>query len=100
MNAYNAGQYPPGIPVPKVPPVEDSWTHGWLAYDDPGYVKGVVLGAAVTYLLTNPKVQRALIKGAVGLWATLLGGFEEVKEQIEDVKSEMSMKNDDSKPTE
>lgn len=73
-----------------------SWTQGWLAFNDPGYVKGLVLGAAAAYVLTNPKVQRALVKGAVTLWSSLQGGFEEVKEQIQDIKSEMSMKSDEA----
>lgn len=73
-----------------------SWTQGWLAFNDPGYVKGLVLGAATAYVLTNPKVQRALVKGAVTLWSSLQGGFEEVKEQIQDIKSEMSMKSDEA----
>lgn len=73
-----------------------SWTQGWLAFNDPGYVKGLVLGAAAAYVLTNPKVQRALVKGAVTLWSSLQGGFEEVKEQIQDIKSEMSMKPDEA----
>lgn len=75
---------------------QSSWTQGWLAFNDPGYVKGLVLGAAAAYVLTNPKVQRALVKGAVTLWSSLQGGFEEVKEQIQDIKSEMSMKSDEA----
>lgn len=77
-------------------PPASSWTTGWLSFNDPGYLKGLVLGAAVTYVLTNPKVQRALVKGAVTLFSAVQGGFEEVKEQIQDIKSEMSMKSDDS----
>lgn len=74
-----------------------SWTQGWFAFNDPGYIKGLVVGAAVTYVLTNPKVQRALVKGAVSLWASVQGGFEELKEQVQDIKSEMSMKSDEPK---
>ena len=60
----------------------------------PGYAKGLLLGAAATYLLTNPKVQKAVVKGAVALWSSVQGSVEEVKEQIEDIKAEMSMKSD------
>lgn len=74
-------------PVPATP-----WTQGWFAVTDPGYIKGLLLGAAVTYLLTNPKVQRAMVKGAVTLWTSVQGSVEEVKEQIQDIKAEMSMK--------
>jgi hypothetical protein len=75
---------------------QTSWTQGWLAFNDPGYVKGLILGAGLTYLLTNPKVQKAVVKGAVTLWTSIQGGMEEVKEQIQDIKAEMSMKADDA----
>ena len=77
----------------KTPSAFSSWTHGWFAFDDSDYVKGLLVGAAAAYVLTNPKIQRALVKGAVNLWTSVQGGVEEVKEQIQDIKSEMSMKN-------
>lgn len=73
-------------------PQQSSWTQGWFAFQDPDYIKGLVLGAGLTYLLTNPTMQKALVKGAVTLWTSVQGSLEEVKEQIQDIKSEMSMK--------
>jgi hypothetical protein len=104
MSTYN-GQYPyyQGYQAPtgtQYPADGSSWTNsltqGWFAFSDPGYIKGLVLGAGLTFVLTNPKVQRALVKGAVSLWSSVQGGIEEVKEQIQDIKSEMSMKSDDA----
>ena len=98
--ATGSGQYaqtaPTGYPTPQAyaPVPQTSWTQGWLAFNDPGYIKWLLLGAAATYLLTNPKVQRAVVKGAVALWSSVQGSVEEVKEQIEDIKAEMSMKAD------
>lgn len=109
MSDYYNGQYPyrqdcplgmqPGSGWPQQGTgwPQDSWTHGWFALNEPGYVKGLILGAGLTYILTNPKVQRAMVKGAVALWTSVQGGFEEVKEQIQDIKSEMSMKKDEPK---
>ena len=104
--AYPQGQ-PVAYPAPQAAypqaayaqtaPAEPSWSQGWLAYDDPGYIKGLLLGAGLAYLVTNPKVQRTVVKGAVTLWSTVQGGFEEVKEQIMDIKSEMGMSVDDAK---
>lgn len=88
-------QYQDPASAPYAP--AGSLTHGWLAVNDPGYVKGLVLGAALTFLLTNPKVQKAVVKGAVTLWSTVQGGVEEVKEQIQDIKAEMSQKKDEPK---
>lgn len=80
-------------------PPQNSLTGGWFAVTDPGYVKGFVLGAGLAYLLTNPKVQRALVKGAVSIWTSVQGGFEEVKEQIQDIKCEMSVQHDEPEST-
>ncbi|MEF3696815.1 YtxH domain-containing protein [Desulfolutivibrio sp.] len=78
-------------------PAAGALTQGWFAVSDPGYIKGALLGAGLTYILTNQKVQRALVKGVVTVWTAVQGGIEEVKEQIHDVKAEMSMKGDADK---
>ncbi|MBT3070647.1 hypothetical protein KKP04_07185 [Rhodomicrobium sp. Az07] len=52
-------------------------------------VKGVVIGAGLTYLLTNETVQKNLIGAAVKLWSTLQGGVEEVKERFRDAEAEI-----------
>ena len=62
----------------------------WVNVTDPGYLKGLALGAGVALLVTNPKVQQAVVSGAVKLWAAIQGGVEEIKEQIQDVKAELS----------
>jgi len=96
---YQAWQYQAQAPDYQygASPAQFSWTQGWLAFNDPGYVKGLLLGAAAVYLLTNPRVQRAVVKSAVAMWTTVQGGVEEVKEQIQDIKAEMSMKTDADK---
>lgn len=92
-----SGQYPHPAQSAYYPSPQTSWTQGWLAFNGSGYVKGLLLGAAATYLLTNPKVQKAVVKGAVALWTSVQGSVEEVKEQIQDIKAEMSMKTDADK---
>jgi hypothetical protein len=62
----------------------------WFNVTQPAYLKGLLLGAGVALVLTNPTVQKALVGGAVRVWAAVQGGIEEVKEQIEDVKAELS----------
>jgi hypothetical protein len=37
-------------------------------------------------------VRQAIISGAVKVWSAVQGGVEEVKEQIQDVKAELSYK--------
>lgn len=101
--ASGGGQYAQADPAAyaaqsgSFAPAPTSWTQGWFSVTDSGYIKGLLLGAAATYLLTNPKVQRAMVKGAVTLWSSVQGSVEEVKEQIQDIKAEMSMKTDADK---
>jgi len=64
----------------------------WVNFRNPSYLKGFVVGAGVALVLSNPAVQKALVTGVVKLWSTVQGGVEEVKEQIQDIKAEMSQK--------
>ena len=53
------------------------------------FLKGLMIGAAVTYLVTNEQVQRTAIKGIVKTWSLLQGGIEEVKERFGDAAAEL-----------
>jgi hypothetical protein len=53
------------------------------------FLKGLLIGAAAAYLLTNENVQRTAIKGAVKLWGGLQGGVEEIKERFHDAEAEL-----------
>jgi len=64
----------------------------WFNFRNSGYLKGFVIGAGAALVLTNPTVQKAVVAGAVKIWSTVQGGVEEVKEQIQDIKAEMSQK--------
>lgn len=53
------------------------------------FLKGLLIGAAATYLVTNESVQRAAIKGAVKAWTLMQGGAEELKERFQDAEAEL-----------
>jgi hypothetical protein len=53
------------------------------------FLRGLVMGAAATYILTNEKVQRSTIKGMVRVWSTWQGGVEELKERFQDAEAEL-----------
>lgn len=53
------------------------------------FLKGLLIGAAATYLLTNESVQRTMIKGAVKAWSFVRGGVEEIKERFHDAEAEL-----------
>ncbi|MGE4292147.1 MAG: YtxH domain-containing protein [Desulfovibrio sp.] len=91
-NQYGVAYAPSGAAAQSraVSPQPVTGLASWLNVTDPGYLKGLALGAGVALLVTNPKVQQAVVSGAVRLWAAIQGGVEEIKEQIQDVKAELS----------
>lgn len=52
------------------------------------FFRGLILGAAATYLLTNESAQKAIIKAGIKLYESVVGGIEEVKERIMDAQAE------------
>ncbi|MEQ8602100.1 MAG: hypothetical protein RIB45_02185 [Marivibrio sp.] len=53
------------------------------------FVTGALVGAAAAYMLSNPAVQDAAIKGAVKVWTVVQGGVEEMKERFRDAEAEL-----------
>ena len=49
-----------------------------------------MVAAGITFVATNPYVQQSLIRGTLKIWNFLQGSVEEIKEQVQDVKAEMS----------
>ena len=62
------------------------------------FLKGLLIGAAATYLLTNEQVQRTAIKGVVQAWSLLQGGLEEIKERFGDAQAELNHANQHPEP--
>lgn len=53
------------------------------------FIFGALIGAAAVYVLGDEELRGKLIKAGMGLYANLAGGFEEMKEQMADIKAEM-----------
>lgn len=53
------------------------------------FLKGLLIGGAAAYLLSNETVQRTAIRGAVRAWSLLQGGVEELKERFHDAEAEL-----------
>jgi hypothetical protein len=53
------------------------------------FLKGLLIGAAAAYLLTNETVQRTAIKGVVKAWSLVQGGVEELTERFHDAEAEI-----------
>ncbi|MDR1460059.1 MAG: YtxH domain-containing protein [Campylobacteraceae bacterium] len=52
------------------------------------FVVGALIGAAVTYVLTNEKASKVLLKTVAKGTNFLQAGFEELKERFEDARAE------------
>lgn len=61
-------------------------------------VKGLVVGAAAAYLLTNETAQRTILRTAVQVWTKLQGGFEEIKERLHDAEAEVAAASEPPAP--
>ncbi len=60
---------------------------GGLLRDD--FTRGMLIGAAATFLLTNPRLQGNAISLVVQLWHMLQGGFAEMKERFHDAEADL-----------
>ena len=54
------------------------------------FVKGVLIGAVATFILTNENAQRAIFKGFAKVSGLFEAGIEELKERYEDAKAEVN----------
>lgn len=64
-------------------------------------LRGLLIGGAAAYILTNENAQKAIIKTGVKLFETLAGGVEEFKEKIMDAKAELEAeKEEEAEPSE
>ena len=57
------------------------------------FVKGALIGAGVTFLLTNKTTQKAIFNGFSKGSELVQAGIEELKERMEDAKAQMEAKN-------
>ncbi len=58
------------------------------------FIKGALIGAGVTYLLTNENVQKAIMKTVARGVELFQSGIEEMKEKCEDAKAEIEAEKD------
>ena len=79
-------------PTPNTQPMHSS-QNGFLdgifsGSNGSDFLKGALIGAAATYILTNENAQRAIFKGFAKLSTLFECGLEELKERYEDAKAE------------
>lgn len=87
---------PPNAPPPHLQPQpqpqaqpQSPFSLAGLGLTDDAFVKGLLIGAGASFLLTNETVQKNLISTLVKLWAGVQGGAEEMKERFRDAEAEL-----------
>jgi hypothetical protein len=93
-NGYALPQYYAAQPGMQTQPVQQSYASGWLAFSQPVYVKGLIVGAGIALLASNSTVQRTVVAATVRVWESVSGGMEEIKEQVRDIRAESAMGDD------
>ncbi|MCP5277761.1 MAG: hypothetical protein H6935_05280 [Thiobacillus sp.] len=83
------GGYAQGMGYPMYATHYPRQSSSLLGFANDRFLKGLLIGAAAAYLLTNENVQRTAIKGAVKAWSLLQGGVEEMKERFHDAEAEI-----------
>ncbi|WP_040566740.1 hypothetical protein [Magnetospirillum molischianum] len=53
------------------------------------FLLGAAIGAAAAYVLSDEELRGKLIRSGVKLYSGLVGGLEEVKEQVADIQAEL-----------
>lgn len=95
MMEWQAAGWPGGIP----PQPRNAGLFGGLARILPRgrteqFLLGAAIGAAAAYVLSDDELRGKLIKSGLQLYTGLMGGLEEVKEQVADIQAEMAAEQD------
>ncbi|WP_332672924.1 hypothetical protein [Aromatoleum sp.] len=53
------------------------------------FLLGALVGAAAAYVLSDEELRGKLVKTGIKLYSNVVGGFEEMKEQVADLKAEV-----------
>lgn len=53
------------------------------------FLLGALVGAAAAYVLSDEELRGKLVKSGIRLYSNVVGSFEEMKEQVADLKAEV-----------
>ena len=53
------------------------------------FLVGVLIGAGATYVLSDEQLRRHIIRYALQTYGNIMGGLEELKEQVADIQAEI-----------
>jgi len=87
--AYRYGYYPHGAVPQATEPSAEGYSILGLDLSDGNFWKGALIGAALTLLVTNETVQRAIMMGVAKAYSAAEEGVGEIKEMFEDAQAEL-----------
>ncbi len=53
------------------------------------FLVGLLIGAGAAYVLSDEQLRRQIIRYAVQTYGNIVGGFEELREQVADIQAEI-----------
>lgn len=53
------------------------------------FLVGLLIGAGATYVLSDEQLRRQIIRYALQVYGDIVGGLEELKEQVADIQAEI-----------
>ena len=86
QNGLNINQNPYITQVPNQNIQNPTTNQNWSLING-DFVKGVLIGAVATYILTNKNAQENIFKGFEKVKTLVTAGVEELKERMEDAKA-------------
>jgi len=82
IQAQASDPFAPSSSAPEAP-------KAFMGLENGDFVKGALIGAAATFLLTNETAQKAIFKAFAKASSMMQIGVEELKERYEDAKAEL-----------
>ena len=93
-NAAGLGTGLGAAPGVGVPGMNNSFLHNLQGLvgsrNSEQFIVGALIGAAAVYVLGDEEMRAKLMKGMMKLYSGIAGGFEEMKEQMADLKAEVA----------
>ncbi|MFT3717442.1 hypothetical protein [Pseudorhodoferax sp.] len=79
--------------APQQPAADGGFLQGMPAFLRTGnteqFLLGAVIGAAAAWVLSDEELRGKIVKSAMRLYSGVAGGFEEMKEQMADIRAEV-----------
>lgn len=85
---------PPGWTPPAGAPGAGGGLFSGISLQNDAFLKGLLIGAGASLLLSNEAVQKNTMSALVKLWAGVQGSVEELKERFRDIEAEIQAEAD------